>query len=350
MKLKESLGKAISVVGKSKKQLGIAVVMFALGIASAKVLMSPAHHPAHDSHATHETLDAHAEDAHAKTEHSEHGKVDEHGKEVEHADGDRKVAAAHDQPKHQSKGFLSKVSHSIHSIQHKADQLKKADTDNERLVLENLSLRHWAETLKFHCGEKSAKKTTKSLRSRLASQTGTYVGRTLASIDYRPPPHLLPDQLFTLGVSYLQARDYEKSAVIFTFLTGLEEFPKFQTAKNYLLTGIAWYKVAHLKLADSFFDRSLKKSIDDWKKFENETDEEKKADPSEVQKDQVQARLWKALSAKGLTKHKVAQDWLKRVIGRHPDTVEASWVNPQSNQRGSNRSKASSEGHHGSHH
>ncbi|MEK6580303.1 MAG: hypothetical protein AABZ55_13845, partial [Bdellovibrionota bacterium] len=42
---------------------------------------------------------------------------------------------------------------------------------------------------------------------------------------------------------------------------------------------------------------------------------------------QAQARLWKALTASRVAKHKDAQEWLKDLVDHHPHSMEAGWVN-----------------------
>jgi tetratricopeptide (TPR) repeat protein len=136
------------------------------------------------------------------------------------------------------------------------------------------------------------------------------VGRDLASIQYRVPTNLVPGQLYTLGVSYFKGREDEKAAVIFTFLTGMDDNDSFRNPRNYMLTGIAWYRLDNFATADRYFDRALKA-------------------PEAPENLQVlaQARLWKALTSQRLTKHTQAQFWLTELVDHHPLSLEASWIN-----------------------
>lgn len=151
----------------------------------------------------------------------------------------------------------------------------------------------------------------------LSRETGSRVGRTLASLGYRMPRELIPSQLYTLGVSYLKAREDEKAAVIFTWLTGMEGNTTYQTAKNLLTTGVLWYRLENYRLADEYFDQVLKKP-----------------EKSEVLQFQAEARLWKALVAKQNHKDLKAQFWLKDLLSHHPHSREASWINPIEVPRG----------------
>ncbi len=204
----------------------------------------------------------------------------------------------------------STVQEAGESVQEKVEELSDAVYVRERLELENAQLRHWIEDEKFNCRTLAAERKTKEISMRLNEKTGALVGRTLASIDYRPPTHLLPNQLLTLAVSYFKAGESEKSAVIMTFLTGQEENDTYKTPKNYLLTGISWYRVDHFNLAQSYFDKIL---------------QEKPA--KELLGYQAQARLWSALVSKRLGQASKSQEWLTKLLDHHPHSMEAAWVN-----------------------
>src|SRR5690606_8426762 len=142
------------------------------------------------------------------------------------------------------------VTYAVEDVQTKVDELKRADEENRRLRLENANLRRWAESLRFNCSYGDARGQSEEIGLRLAKETGMRVGRALASIPYSLPAHLLPSQLFTLAASYFKAGENEKAAVILTYLTGLDDDDSYKNARNYLMTGVAWYRVEHLKLAD----------------------------------------------------------------------------------------------------
>ena len=142
------------------------------------------------------------------------------------------------------------------------------------------------------------------------------MGRTLASIYYRPPMHLLPPQLYTLALSYFKAGEDEKAGVILTFLTGLEENNAYKNSKNYLMTGISWYRLANYELADAYFDQALEMK-----------------EGTESLPYLAQARLWKGLSAEKLGKHSASQQWLRELVDYHPQSTEAAWVNSREVRR-----------------
>ena len=196
------------------------------------------------------------------------------------------------------------------SVQHKVAALQKAEEENRRLKLENAHLRFKAEATQFACSSKKAEETTQNLQLRLSKETGSVVGRTLASISYSPPTDLTPSQLFTLGMSYFKMADHEKSAVIFSFLTGLADSDMFKTPENFMLTGISWYRLDNFELADHYFEQVIG--------F---------ADADHTLKAKAQARLWKALTAAKLGKRTKAQYWLRDLMDHHPHSREAKWVN-----------------------
>ncbi|MCM2279504.1 MAG: hypothetical protein NDJ89_15620 [Oligoflexia bacterium] len=195
-------------------------------------------------------------------------------------------------------------------VQATVDRLRRADSENERLRLENAHLRLKLEARQFECHAGDAERATRGLELQLDRETGSRMGRTLASIGYKPPLHLLPPQLFALAASYFKAREDEKAAVLLTFLTGLEDDDTYKTARDYLMTGIAWYRLDNFSAAESYFDRA-----------------KEKADAQEGKQLQSQSRLWKALVAERLGKHDGAQRWLRDVLDRDPHSTEAAWVN-----------------------
>lgn len=209
------------------------------------------------------------------------------------------------------KEFYEIYSHAFSSAQSKVDILREAVEEREKLLLENLKLRQKLETLQFGCKSEVASQVTQQMKRKLVTQTGSRVGRTLASIQYRPPTHLTPEQSYALGVGYFKAREDEKAAVIFTELVNLEETHLFKNTKNYLITGILWYRLENFDLADNYFEKVLN--------FET---------TAENLRYQAQARLWKALSAARIGKNSKAQYWLKNLLDYHPHSMEARWVNP----------------------
>jgi tetratricopeptide (TPR) repeat protein len=211
---------------------------------------------------------------------------------------------------------VGQVVAAVKSVQEKVDVLSHSERENERLKLENANLRLQIENIAFDCRVKESSERTKEMQLRLSKETGAKVGRTLASIYYRPPTHLLPSQLYALAVSYFKANEDEKAAVIFTFLTGLEDNNLFKTPRNYLLTGISWYRLANYDLAEAYFDRVLKTG-----------------DSAENLQFMAQARLWLGMTAEKQGNHAKSQDWMRELIDYHPHSTEAAWVNSREVRR-----------------
>jgi tetratricopeptide (TPR) repeat protein len=196
------------------------------------------------------------------------------------------------------------------SIQDKVDGLRHAELENERLSMENANLRTTLEAMRFERQETNAKNLTEVLERKLTQDAGSRLARTIANITYRVPGNMLPGQLYPLAVSYFKAHEDEKAAVILSFLTGLEEDQTYQTPRNFLMTGVAWYRVDNVDLADSYFERALK------------TPEV----PENLQV-HAQARLWRGLASERMGKHAQAQGWLRDLMDHHPHSTEAAWVN-----------------------
>jgi tetratricopeptide (TPR) repeat protein len=192
----------------------------------------------------------------------------------------------------------------------KAVEIQRAMEENEKLRNENANLRVKIEAIQFEDQKKESAKLTAEAGKKIEKEAGSPVARTLASVTYQPPGNLLPTQLYTLGMTYFKAHEDEKAGVIFSFLTGLEDNAAYRTARNYVLTGVAWYRLNNYEMADHYFDLALQQP-----------------DDSENVRYQAQARLWRGLIAQRAGKKTEAQYWLKDLLDHHPHSQEAAWVN-----------------------
>ena len=328
--IKKVKGVAASKLGIGSGFLGVVVIAMTAGMYfgqrfekgpnsptghSSEVLAEKSEAGDKDSKDSKDGKDGNEKHEAAQEAHAEH--VAMHGQSAEHHEG-------HGAKPHESKG---EEKHSAHheslvtkffgtfvlawsSVQEKVEAVRNAQVENERLRLENSHLRLNLEGLQFNCTAKEASNKTQSIEYKLDRETGSQVGRDLASIAYRIPTHLVSGQLYTLGISYFKAREDEKAAVIFTFLTGMDDNDVFRTPKNFLLTGIAWYRLDNFATAERYFDRALKAP----EKLEN-------------LQTLAHARMWKALVSQRTSKHTQSQFWLTELIDHHPLSLEASWVN-----------------------
>ncbi len=192
-------------------------------------------------------------------------------------------------------------------FQVKLEHLQKIDEKYAQMELANVTIKQELETLKFKKETEHAVEGTQRFNKHLKQETGTEVGRNLASISYKVPHDLTSPQLYTLGLTYLKAEEDEKAAVIFSALISEDTY---RVAMNFLILGILWYRLDNLALSNQNFDSVLKMPERD-----------------ESVRYQAQARLWKALIAKRLNNDHKAQFWLKDLIDNHPHSLEASWVN-----------------------
>ncbi|MGK5088870.1 hypothetical protein WDW86_15030 [Bdellovibrionota bacterium FG-2] len=227
---------------------------------------------------------------------------------------DKKGSASSDELQQHAKsgGLFQTYRDSIVSIQDKVNSLRRAEIENEKLRFEVSNLRLKVESTQFDCRSKDASSATEKLAVKLMADTGTRLGRTLASINYKPPSHLLAPQLYVLGVQYLKAREDEKAAVILSFLADLDENDTYKTPRNFVLAAVSWYRLDNMELADSFLDRALKAEA-----------------TQENQAVLAQASLWKALVAERLGKHSKSQQHLRELVDQHPFSTESEWINPQ---------------------
>jgi TolA-binding protein len=315
---------------KHLKRLARTLQIGAIGLGLAGVTAQPAwssdHGGGHAKAPAHGKASGHGDD-HGKA--SAHG--DDHGKASAHGDDHGKASApavsaspkagasaASARPVHSESSFALKVREFVgifvsawHSGVEKVEALREADEEVERLSLENANLRLQLESQEFECELRVSQKNADSLAARLGRDTGSTLGRTLANITYRPPTHLLPSQLYTLAVGYMKAKEEEKAAVILTFLSGLDDESEYRTAKNLLLTGVAWYRVDNYDLADQYFKRVLENKV-----------------TAATLPYHAQSRVWRGLVAQRKGQPADAQVILKDLLARHPRTKEAKLINP----------------------
>lgn len=218
------------------------------------------------------------------------------------------------------------IGHPFESVQAKVDAVAKALDDNERLRLENAHLKLHVESLQFDCHQKQAMNLTHNFERKLHPQTGSSVGRTLAAVNYQIPEQLAPDQLYVLGVSYFKAGENEKAAAILTFLTNLDSNANYKNPRDWLMTGVAWYRLDNFEAAGPYFDKVIK----------NAGKEE------DTQTYHAQALLWKALIAERTGKRMKAQFWMRELLDHHPYSREAAWVNGRKTAPAKTRTPASS--------
>jgi tetratricopeptide (TPR) repeat protein len=239
-----------------------------------------------------------------------------------HAEHDKPAHAEHDKPAHApSSGFLARVSEAFQSLQATVREIRRLDLENQRLKLENTQLRLRAEAATSALHEARAREWTSEKGEQLARKLGSQAARSVASISYVIPTHLMPQQLYALAVGYFKSGESEKAAKIFTFLSGIADAPEFQSSGHALMTGVAWYRLKNWELAETFFSRAIERVAED------------DARASEL-KNAAQARLWKALVAQRRGHHQVAQSRLGELLEYHPRSPEARWINPHQDDGG----------------
>ncbi len=243
---------------------------------------------------------------HASTARDANSQTHAHA-DAEHADAGELDAADAPAPK----DLIGKIKHAWHSVQAKVDRLRKAEEAAEKLTLENANLRFQLESMHMSCQSTASERRIRGVESSLTRDTGSRIGRNLAAINYKPPGNLFPEQIYTLAVSYFKANDDERAAVLFTYLTNLDENNAYKNPKDELMTGIAWYRLENFEMASEYFERVLK--------AENGTG---------AIKYQAHARLWNGLIAYRTGKHAKSQKWLTELLEHHPRSKEAAWINP----------------------
>ena len=290
------------------------------------------------------TAAGHGADPHEQASAEDHDSGDAHDQAPSHKTANRHNSHdAHGGHQRASAGWLQQgwdtYSHAVESVQARVEELRRADEEVVRLRNENAHLRIALELARNENLAHQARRDHEENAGKAKRDTWTLSGRSESTIGYQPPEHLTPDQMYTLALSYFKAREDEKAAKILSVILRSDEAAggvaqqaqQYQTAANYMMAGIAWYRIDNLKVAGEFFAKA-----------------------KELDKDGVgdQVRLWNALMARRQGDHRKSQDYLKQVLDRNPNSMEAQWINPGAGSRkshGGQRALASEPSGHSEH-
>lgn len=207
-------------------------------------------------------------------------------------------------------------SRAFHSFGEKYGEIQRAHSENQKLRHENFELRAQLEGKKFDRLSHQALHHSQELGSEIQGEAGNSMARTLASIEYKPPTSLPPNQMLALAAHYFQKEDYERSVTILHRLLSRQD-RNMRTPRHLLMTAVAWYHLGHLNHANHFLDELL-------------AHESARENLPYL----AQGRLWKALTAQKLKKQSDAQHWLTELLDHHPRSIEASWVNSREAKNG----------------
>ena len=188
------------------------------------------------------------------------------------------------------------------------DEMRELDADNIRLNQKLAALEMKIEVKEATLAEHDAERVTHETSERLKKESGSELARVLSSIEYRPPSHLLPNELYVLGLGYFRKGEYEQAAVIFSQLIHMKEESAYQKPQNYLMCGISWYKIKELRLAEENFSAAKKTTTIEDPIYRT-------------------ADLWNAFLFETKGKKHEAQEVLTSMIARFPHSDEVQWVN-----------------------
>ncbi|MBC7396156.1 MAG: hypothetical protein H7333_01835 [Bdellovibrionales bacterium] len=156
--------------------------------------------------------------------------------------------------------------------------------------------------------ERNLASLNERLELKLKEDTGSNAARIPQGMTYEVPEHLTHQQLYTLGLGYFRKQEYEKSALIFTYLLNLQDDKVFERAENYLISGISWFHLKDYNRASKLVAEAQKHSL--------------KANPIHRE-----AILWQAMVEKALGKEKLAQSTLLSFVGQYPHSEEGQMIN-----------------------
>ncbi len=186
--------------------------------------------------------------------------------------------------------------------------LASLEQENEALQSRLARLEKEAVLHESAQAERDLASLNEQLEMKLKSETGSSEARIPQGLTYEVPEHLNHNQLYTLALGYFRKQEYEKSAVIFTYLIGLPDDHAFQRAENYLMNAISWFNLKDYLRASKLVAEAQKRS--------------QKTNPVHRK-----AILWQAMVEKALGKEKLAQSTLLYFLGQYPHSEETQMIN-----------------------
>ena len=205
-------------------------------------------------------------------------------------------------------GIIGTYRHHFFSTVFRLDELKALDQENEELNRKVAGLEKEIVLANAKKDEAVAKAETETAAEELKAEAGSELARVEESIDYEVPANLIPNELYTLALGYFRKNEYEQAAVIMSHLVQMREEAGFQKSENFLMCGIAWFKLKHYSLAQKYLIAAKERSRPTDSVFRK-------------------ARLWEAFVAQAEGKKVQAQRVLTSLIEQFPHAEEVEWVN-----------------------
>ena len=152
------------------------------------------------------------------------------------------------------KNFLAKIEH-LRSLEAKYEALLQ---EHEKLKKEYFVLENQLDSLR-------AQSESTHLAEENLRLTGSPVGRSPASVDYKVPEGLDHEQRYALAFDHMRERRYGAAAVSFESFLHEPEGAAYQTANAFYTAGVAWFQLDNFNKARAYFDIALQKAEGDEK-------------------------------------------------------------------------------------
>lgn len=131
----------------------------------------------------------------------------------------------------------------------KAKKLLSLEARYEALQREHERLRTEHYRLESEHAELKAKMSTRLNALQNLESSGSVTGRSLASITYKVPNGLKPEQLQALAYEHLREERFPEAAVSFEQLLTQPEAISLQDSEAMYSAGVAWFQAGNLKKA-----------------------------------------------------------------------------------------------------
>lgn len=167
-----------------------------------------------------------------------------------------------------------------HSVNHKAEHLRKIEASHKVIVAENERLKEQYLRLERDYLELKAQMESTHTAELSLKATGTLTGRTPSSIAYHVPNGLNPEETLALAFEHFNENRFAEATATFAALQKRPEGASLADASAMYTAGVAWFKLGNYNKAREYFNEAtnqasgeqrekIHKKVDLWNRLIN---------------------------------------------------------------------------------
>lgn len=161
------------------------------------------------------------------------------------------------------------------SVNEKAEKLAQLEARYQALEHEHTALTKQFFALEHEYADLKAKSESKEKVEVSLAETGSALGRTLASISYQVPKGLKPDEMRALAYEHFRERRFAEAGVTFEAFLTAPETASLHDADAMYTAGVAWFQLGNFTKATEHLEdakaqasgaqkEKIRKKVDLW--------------------------------------------------------------------------------------